>query len=287
MKRTAIVLFVAGLAALAFSSCKKDTYVPTPPTASFTVEVSAYNSYTVYVTDNSSYDVTDRVWDWGDGTSETGYQSSHTYSRAGTYTISLKVTNYDGLSDYASKSVTITAPGGGGDNPGGGGGTTTYTQVKITSLTLREFPAAPSSGGSWDVAGKPDIYFKIMDGNATTTYYTSATKEDVVNSDCPLYYTGINYTLYNLTATYRIAFYDDDNIDVDELMVACNWTPSTENNNHGSSFNWVNSNYDIDFTLYLTWYSSKGEALYTKPAHYKNGKWLTNDAEVMRALNIE
>lgn len=284
MKRTAIVLLVAGLAALAFSSCKKDTYVPTPPTASFTVEVSAYNSYTVYVTDNSSYDVTDRVWDWGDGTSETGYQSSHTYSRAGTYTISLKVTNYDGLSDYASKSVTITAPGGGGDNPGGGG-TTTYTQVKITSLILREFPAAPSSG-AWDFAGKPDVYFKIMDGNRTTTYYTSDVKEDVSNDNCPMTY-NVNYTLYNLTATYNIAFYDRDNIDDDELMVGCQWTPSTQNDNHNWYYNWANSNYNISFTLYLSWVTSKGDVVKTSSVDYKNGKWLTNDAEVMRALGIE
>lgn len=282
MKRRAIVLLVAGLATLAFSSCKKDN--PTPPTASFTVEVSAYNSYTVYVTDNSSYDVTERVWDWGDGTSETGYQSSHTYSKAGTYTISLKVTNYDGLSDYASKSVTITAPGGGGDNPGGGG-TTTYTQVKITSLTLRKFPAAPSSG-SWDLLGKPDVYFKIMDGNRTTTYYTSDVKEDVTNDDCPLAYT-VNYTLYNLSATYNISFYDRDNIDDDELMVGCVWTPSSQNNDHSWYYNWINTDSDISFTLYLSWISSKGEVVKTTAVDYENGKWLTDDAEVMRVLNIE
>ena len=270
-------MLAVGVAALTLSSCKKDN--PTPPTASFTVEISSYDNYTVYVTDYSSYDVTDYLWDWGDGTSETGFQTSHTYSRAGTYTISLKVTNYDGLSDYTSKSVTITAPNSGGNE------STTYTQVKITSLILREFPAAPSSG-AWDFAGKPDVYFKIMDGNRTTTYYTSDVKEDVSNDDCPLTY-NVNYTLYNLTATYNISFYDKDNIDDDELMVGCQWTPSTQNNNHSWYYNWINSSSNINFTLYLSWVTSKGEVVKTSSVDYKNGKWLTDDPDVMMALDIQ
>ena len=274
------MLAIATLAVV--SSCKKND--PTPPTASFSVEVTAYDSYTVNVTDNSSYDVTSRVWDWGDGTSETGYQYSHTYSRAGTYTITLKVTNTDGLSDYASKSVTITAPGG-GDNPGGGGSTTTYTQVKITSIILRKFPAAPSSG-SWDLLGKPDVYFKIMDGNRTTTYYTSEVMEDISNDDLPITY-NINYTLYNLQQTYNISFYDRDNIDDDELMVGCVWTPSTQNDNYNWYYHWINYDSDISFTLYLSWISTKGEVVKTSAVDYENGKWHTTDHEALHALGVE
>lgn len=268
-----------------FSSCKKD--VPIYPTAGFTANVDSYDNYTVNVTSNAinAYRID---WEWGDGLYDYDSYSyaSHTYSKTGTYTITQKVTSIDGYTDYAYQTITISSNGGGNNGGGNNGGTTTYTQVKITSLTLREFPAAPSSG-AWDFAGKPDIYFKIMDGNMSSTYYTSSTKEDVSNDDCPLYYTNINYTLYNLTATYSIAFYDEDNIDTDELMVACSWTPSSQNNNHASSYNWYNSSKNIDFTLWLTWYTSKGEASYTKPARFKNGQWLTNDPEVMTALNLK
>lgn len=283
MKKLALI---AAVLLVSFTSCKKDPD-PVFPTASFTATVSSYDNYTVYIDDYST-NAYDYELNWGDGHYDYTFMTYHTYASTGTYTITLKVTSYDGHTDMTSRTVTISSgsnPGGGGDNPGGGG-STTPTQVKITSLKLSEFPAAPSSG-SWDVAGKPDIYFKIMDGNRTTTYYTSATKEDVSNDNCPLYWYNINYTLYNLTATYNISFWDDDNVDDDELMVGCQWTPSSQNNNYATSYNWANSSYNIDFTLYLTWYSSKGEPLYTKPAQYKNGQWLTSDAEVMEALHID
>lgn len=284
--------FIAAALLVITSACKKD---PVYPTASFTVTVSSYDNYTVYIDDYSS-NASSYEWNWGDGRYDYSYTSSHTYASAGTYTITLKVTSVDGYTDMTSRTVTISSgsnpgggggdtPGGGGDTPGGGG-SSTPTQVKITALKLMEFPSAPSSG-SWDLAGKPDIYFKIMDGNRTTTYYTSSTLEDVTNSDCPLIWNNVNYTLYNLTATYNISFWDDDNIDTDELMIGCQWTPSSQNNNYTTYYNWANYSSNIDFYLYLTWYSSKGEPLYTKPVEYKNGQWLTNDAEVLRALNVE
>lgn len=276
--------FIAAALLVITTACKKD---PVIPTADFSVVVSLYDEYTVEITNNST-NAYSYEWNWGDGNYDYTSWPIHTYASTGTYTITLKVTSIDGYTDMTSRTITISSgsnPGGGGDNPGGGG-STTPTQVKITALKLMEFPAAPSSG-SWDVAGKPDIYFKIMDGNRTTTYYTSSTMEDVTNADCPLIWNNVNYTLYNLTATYNISFWDDDNIDTDELMIGCQWTPSSQNNNYTTYFNWANSSSNINFYLYLTWYSSKGEALYTKPVEYKNGQWLTYDAEVLRALNVE
>lgn len=278
------LMFIAAALLVIATACKKEEYIPT---ADFSVSVTSYDRYTVLITDNST-NAYDYEWNFGDGTYDyTSYPYSHTYTSSGTYTIILKVTSVDGHTDMTSRTVTISSGSnpGGGDTPGGGG-STTPTQVKITSLKLVEFPASPSSG-SWDVAGKPDIYFKIMDGNRSVTYYTSDTKEDVSNADCPLIWNNVNYTLYNLTATYNISFWDDDNIDDDEQMIGCQWTPSSQNNNYSTYYNWANSNYDIDFYLYLTWYSSKGEPLYTKPVEFKNGKWLTNDAEVIEALHIE
>ncbi|MBQ6046787.1 MAG: PKD domain-containing protein [Bacteroidales bacterium] len=284
MKRLTNLWVLLAIACLMVCGCKKDD--PVYPRASFTVAVSNYDNYTVLVTDNSQNAVL-YEWDWGDGEHSYTYTTTHTYTTTGTYTIRLKVTSSDGYDDYDSQTVTISSgstPGGGGTP--GGGSTTTPTQVKITSLYLYEFPAAPSSG-SWDVAGKPDIYFKIMDGNRSVTYYTSSTKEDVSNADCPIYWSNINYTLYNLSATYNISFWDDDNIDDDELMVGCQWTPSSQNNNYATYYNWANSNYNIDFIMYLTWYSSKGEALYTKPAEFKNGEWIVSDEEVGFVLGLD
>jgi PKD repeat protein len=47
---------------------------------------------------------------WGDGTSTTATSGSHTYSTAGTYSVTAKVTDDRGASSTASATVTVTAP---------------------------------------------------------------------------------------------------------------------------------------------------------------------------------
>lgn len=81
------------------------------PTASFT---TSGTGDTVSVDASGSTDsdgtITGYAWDFGDGHTGTGPITSHVYGQAGTYTISLKVTDNGGLSTTTTQSVTVPPP---------------------------------------------------------------------------------------------------------------------------------------------------------------------------------
>lgn len=68
-------------------------------------------------------------WTFGDGATDTttGPSDSHAYSTAGSYTVTVMVTDADGQTAKATTTVTVSGvsstPGGGGSTPDGGGGT--------------------------------------------------------------------------------------------------------------------------------------------------------------------
>lgn len=82
------------------------SHMPVPPVASFTATmewmVLSVDAGASYDPDGSivSYD-----WDFGDGGSASGVTATHTYAMPGTYTVTLTVTDNDGLTGTASKSV--------------------------------------------------------------------------------------------------------------------------------------------------------------------------------------
>jgi PKD repeat protein len=86
----------------------------TPPTASFTY---ACTGLSCNFTDSSvDPDGTIAGWSWtfGDGASSTVKNPTRTYAAAGTYTVSLTVTDNGGATGTTSQAVTVTAGGGGG-----------------------------------------------------------------------------------------------------------------------------------------------------------------------------
>ena len=70
-------------------------------------------------------------WNYGDGASGSGESVSHEYTRAGTFTVVLKVTDDDGGTATASKVVTILE--GDDDDDGDGGGDTGGPTARFTT----------------------------------------------------------------------------------------------------------------------------------------------------------
>jgi PKD repeat protein len=58
------------------------------------------------------------LWDFGDGTTQTGPTASHTYEHSGDYAVSLSVYDSSGEAGFASQSVSVTdSPADLGDQP--------------------------------------------------------------------------------------------------------------------------------------------------------------------------
>ena len=79
-----------------------------PPTADFSVGCA---DLACNFTDGSSDDhgVIGRSWTFGDGASSTAQNPSHAYATAGTYTVTLTVTDGGGLQDDVTRAVTVSA----------------------------------------------------------------------------------------------------------------------------------------------------------------------------------
>jgi len=111
--KSSIVITVLGMTILVLlSGC---TAINSPPVASFTRNPSSGKA-PLNVTFNAAASrdpdgsIVSYEWSFGDGGSDTGVTTSHTYQTVGTYTAVLRVTDNDGSTDTASRSVTVTGP---------------------------------------------------------------------------------------------------------------------------------------------------------------------------------
>ena len=97
---------VSWAAGYTWTSAPPPPPVNQPPIADFSVAcVDLACSFTDGSTDDGG--VVSRSWNFGDGESSTAQNPPHTYAAAGTYTVSLRVTDGAGLKDDIVRSVTV------------------------------------------------------------------------------------------------------------------------------------------------------------------------------------
>ena len=110
------------------------------PEANFTFSGNGTAPSTVSFS-NTSTNATSYSWDFGDGSSSTSFNPSHTYTAGGAFSVILTATNAAG-NNQITKIVNITPP---------------PTKVKISKVTVVNMPFLTSGGASWDFSGGPDL----------------------------------------------------------------------------------------------------------------------------------
>ena len=81
-----------------------------PPTASFTGNCNGLSCGFTNRSSDPDGTITAYNWTFGDGTSSTAQNPSHTYAAGGSYTVTLKVTDNQGATGSTSQTVTVTQP---------------------------------------------------------------------------------------------------------------------------------------------------------------------------------
>ncbi|MBL0164869.1 MAG: M4 family metallopeptidase [Xanthomonadales bacterium] len=160
-----------------------------PPSAGFSFTTSALTASFTDSSSDSDGTIASRSWNFGDSTSSTSTSPSHTYAAAGTYNVTLTVTDNNGATNATTKAVTVSS-GGGGCTPSGtvlcsgssvsglaaakNAWTSVYTLVVPAGATNLSFKIA---GGSGDA----DLYVRLGSAPTTTSYtcrpYTAGNSE--------------------------------------------------------------------------------------------------------------
>ncbi len=151
-----------------------------PPIAAFTISAQTGQApftvnFSAVLSDDEDGDIIQWEWDFGDGISGSGESVPHTYTTEGTFTVVLRVTDDDGESGTASKTIYISPP-----EPPGPVASFTASPVSGTSpLTVFVNASASSyddgviSQYRWDWGDGSTGYGRT----ASRTYYSTTARD--------------------------------------------------------------------------------------------------------------
>ncbi len=156
-----------------------------------TVDLDNSVSFDGSASSDSDGEIISYHWDFNDGSESTEIKPSHKYSTAGTYTVTLEITDDDGLKDTDTVTISVSAQ----QDPVADAGTD-QTINSGESVTL-------DASDSYDTDGTIDAY-EWKDGTDVLSTQSSFTKSDFA----------VGTHTITLTATDN-----DDNTDTDEVII--------------------------------------------------------------------
>ena len=170
------ILTVLALAAIIFTSCKKEDKKPLPE-ASFSF-TSSGDGKTIQFTNESTNALT-YLWEFGDTQTSTEVNPTHTFPDYATFTVKLTATGDGGTAEFSYPLVV-----------------TKSSPVKLDDNTVDDWATIPDAFVSVDNSGGLIQKVKVdYDGNFI--YFYMETTETLTDS----MYTGIHFDLDNDTAT--------------------------------------------------------------------------------------
>ncbi|MCA4133607.1 PKD domain-containing protein [Arthrobacter sp. M4] len=140
------------------------------PTAAFTATPNGLAaSFNGTGSSDSDGTIANYAWNFGDNTSGTGSTASHTYAAAGTYQVTLTVTDNGGATGTITKPVTVSAAA---PPPAG------VLAADAFGRTATNGWGAADTGGSWSIGGGAGTNFSV--GNGSGSILTDAGTSRVI-----------------------------------------------------------------------------------------------------------